>query len=120
MQRRLLVSTLAVAVAAVLLLGLPLAVVLSRLRLSEASQQLRRDATTLATGLQERVDAGLPADAGGVARSLSDRHVIITQRGGARIVAGIIPPRRDTIWGRTPPGTSRSPWPPMTRSSMAR
>ncbi len=100
MQRRLLVSTLAVAVAAVLLLGLPLAVVLSRLRLSEASQQLRRDATTLATGLQERVDAGLPADAGGVARSLSDRHVIITQRGGARIVAGIIPPRRDTISGQ--------------------
>jgi len=99
-QRRLLVSTLAVAVAAVLLLGLPLAVVLSRLRLSEASQQLRRDATTLATGLQERVDAGLPADAGGVARSLSDRHVIITQRGGARIVAGIIPPRRDTISGQ--------------------
>jgi len=99
-QRRLLVSTLAVAVAAVLLLGLPLAVVLSRLRLSEASQQLRRDATTLATGLQERVDAGLPADAGGVARSLSDRHVIITQRGGARIVAGITPPRHDTISGQ--------------------
>ena len=100
MQRRLLVSTLAVAVAAVLLLGLPLAFVLSRLRVSEASQQLRRDATTLATGLQERVDAGLPADADGVARSLSDRYVIITQRGGAKIVAGVTPPRHDTISGQ--------------------
>jgi len=99
-QRRLLVSTLAVAVAAVLLLGLPLAFVLSRLRVSEASQQLRRDATTLATGLQERVDAGLPADADGVARSLSDRYVIITQRGGAKIVAGVTPPRHDTISGQ--------------------
>ena len=55
MQRRLLVSTLAVAVAAVLLLGMPLAFVVGRLRASEATQQLRHDATTLATGLQERV-----------------------------------------------------------------
>ena len=100
MQRRLLVSTLAVAVAAVLLLGLPLAFVLSRLRVSEAAQQLRRDATTLATGLQERVDAGLPADADGVARSLTDRYVIISQRGGARTVGGFRPPRHDTISGQ--------------------
>ena len=100
MQRRLLVSTLAVAVAAVLLLGLPLAFVLSRLRVSEASQQLRRDATTLASGLQQRVDAGLPPDADGFARSLTDRYVIITQRGGAKTVAGVRPPRGDTISGQ--------------------
>ena len=100
MQRRLLVSTLAVAVAAVLLLGLPLAFVLSRLRVSEASQQLRRDATTLASGLQQRVDAGLPPDADGFARSLTDRYVIITQRGGAKTVAGVRPPRHDTISGQ--------------------
>ena len=81
MQRRLLVSTLAVAVAAVLLLGLPLAFVLSRLRVTEASQQLRRDATTLASGLQQRVDAGLPADADGFARSLTDRYVVIIRAG---------------------------------------
>jgi signal transduction histidine kinase len=99
-QRRLLVSTLAVAVAAVLLFGLPLAFVLSRLRVTEASQQLRRDATTLATGLQERVDAGLPADADGFARSLTDRYVVITQRDGAKTVAGVRPPRRDTINGQ--------------------
>ncbi len=100
MQRRLLVSTLAVAVAAVLLLGLPLAFVLSRLRVSEASQQLRRDATTLASGLQQRVDAGLPPDADGFARSLTDRYVIISERGGAKTVAGVRPPRHDTISGQ--------------------
>jgi len=99
-QRRLLISTLAVAVAAVLLLGVPLGFVVSRLRTSEADQQLRHDATTLATGLQERVDAGLPPDAGEVARSLTQRYVIITQRGGGRIAAGAKPPAHDTITGQ--------------------
>ncbi len=63
MRRRLLFSTLAVAVAAVLLLGVPLAFVFSRLQVSEASQQVRRDAVTLARGLQARVNAGLPPNA---------------------------------------------------------
>ncbi len=99
MQRRLLVSTLAVAVVAVLLLGLPLAFVLSRLQGSEASQELRRDATTLATGLQQRVNSGLPADAAQVARSLPDRYVTIRQRGAASIDVGTRPPPGDTIIG---------------------
>ncbi len=100
MQRRLLVSTLAVAVVAVLLLGVPLAFVLSRLPASEASQELRRDATTLATGLQERVNSGLPADAAQVARSLPDRYVAIRQRGAASIEVGTRPPPGGTILGR--------------------
>jgi signal transduction histidine kinase len=99
-QRRLLISTLAVAVVAVLLLGLPLAFVLSRLQAGEASQELRRDATTLATGLQERINSGLPADAAQVARSLPDRYVTIRQRGAELISVGIRPPTGDTITGR--------------------
>jgi signal transduction histidine kinase len=99
-QRRLLVSTLAVAVVAVLLLGLPLAFVLSRLQANEAGQELRRDATTLATGLQERINSGLPADAGQLARSLPDRYVTIRQRGARLISVGSKPPPRDTITGR--------------------
>ncbi len=100
MQRRLLFSTLAVAVVAVLLLGVPLAFVLSRLQGNEASQELRRDATTLATGLQQRVNSGLPADAAQVARSLPDRYVTIGQRGAASIEVGTRPPSGDTIIGR--------------------
>jgi signal transduction histidine kinase len=96
-QRRLLISTLAVAVVAVLLLGLPLAFVLSRVREGEASQQLMRDATTLATGLQQRVDAGLPPDASDAGKSLSDRYVVITQRDGGRTVDGTAPPQHETI-----------------------
>jgi signal transduction histidine kinase len=99
-QRRLLISTLAVAVAAVLLLGVPLAFALSRLRVGAATQELRHDATTLATGLQERVDAGLPPDATEQGRSLPGRHVVIIQRGGARTVAGPAPPAHDTITGK--------------------
>jgi signal transduction histidine kinase len=99
-QRRLLISTLAVAVVAVLLLGLPLAFVLSRLQAGEAGQELRRDATTLAAGLQERVNSGLPADADQVARSLPDRYVTISQRGAQLIRMGSKPPSSDTITGR--------------------
>jgi signal transduction histidine kinase len=96
-QRRLLISTLVVAVVAVLLLGVPLAFDLSRLRVGEASQQLRRDATTAATGLQERLDAGLPPDATEVGRSLPDRYVTIVQRGVGQIATGSKPPAGHTI-----------------------
>jgi len=96
MQRRLLISTLAVAVAAVLLLGLPLTFVLIRLQVSEASDQLSRDATTLARGLQDRVNSGLPADAAQLGRSLADRYVIIRQDGGRPIAIGTRPPSHHT------------------------
>jgi signal transduction histidine kinase len=99
-QRRLLISTLVVAVVAVLLLGLPLAFDLSRLRTGEASQELRHDATTLATGLQDRVDAGLPPDAAEVGRSLPNRYVTIVQRGVGRVSVGTKPPPRHTITGK--------------------
>ena len=98
MRRRLLVSTLAVAVAAVLLLGLPLAFVISRLQVSEASQQVRRDATSLARGLQARVNDGTPPNAAQLGKSLlPDRYVIIRQYTVGRTILGEEPPARDTI-----------------------
>ena len=59
MQRRLLISTLAVAVAAVLLLGLPLAFVLSRLQISAGDPGTAARSHHVATGLQDRYDFGL-------------------------------------------------------------
>ncbi len=97
MRRRLLFSTLAVAVAAVLLLGVPLAFVFSRLQVSEASQQVRRDAATLARGLQARVNAGLPPNAAQVGRSLPDRYVIIRQYSVGRTSIGKPPPPNGVI-----------------------
>jgi signal transduction histidine kinase len=99
-QRRLLISTLVVAVVAVLLLGLPLAFDLSRLRVGQASQELRHEASYIATGLQDRENAGLPPDPAEVARSLTNRYVTIVDRGGGRVTAGSKPPARQTITGK--------------------
>jgi len=100
-QRRLLISTLVVAVVAVLLLGVPLAFDLSRLRTGQASQELRHEASYLATGLQDRYDSGLPADVAQVARSLSDRYVTVVERQPAgRVKAGVKPPAHKTITGK--------------------
>jgi signal transduction histidine kinase len=100
-QRRLLISTLVVAVVAVLLLGVPLAFDLSRLRTGQASQELRHEASYLATGLQDRYDSGLPADVAQVARSLSDRYVTVVERQPAgQVKEGVKPPAHKTITGK--------------------
>jgi signal transduction histidine kinase len=98
-QRRLLVSTLAVAVAAVLLLGVPLGFVVGGLKSRDVNAQLKHDATALATGLQERFNEGLPPDISGFARLWPDRYVTIVERGGGRATAGTRPPAHDTITG---------------------
>ena len=85
------------AVTAVLLLGVPLAIVINRLQVTDASQEVRRDATTLARDLQGRVNAGLPANAAQVASSLPDRYVIIKQYSVGRTSVGQQPPPGDQI-----------------------
>jgi signal transduction histidine kinase len=103
MRRRLLFSTLAVAVTAVLLFGVPLAFVLSRLQVTVAQDQVQRDATTLAKTLENRVRSGVPAsltDAKDAARSLPDRYVSISQDDGQSYHTGTLPPRGSAIIGR--------------------
>jgi signal transduction histidine kinase len=91
MRRRLLVSTLVVAVTAVLLLGLPLAFVLSRLQISAADRQVQRDATTVAKTLQNRVNAGLPhavVEEAAAAHSLPDPYISVRQEGQPEFTVG--------------------------------
>jgi signal transduction histidine kinase len=97
MRRRLLFSTLAVAVTAVLLLGLPLAVVLTRLEVNEAGRQLDRDAALVAKGMQYRQQVHKPTDPKEIAESLPDRYVIIRRPGAATITVGPKPPAGNTI-----------------------
>jgi signal transduction histidine kinase len=77
MQRRLLISMLAVAIVAVLALGIPLAFVLGRLQVDDANQLLLRDAHNIARNLQERFAAGLPDGSVGAAQAARtpDRYV---------------------------------------------
>jgi len=91
-RRRLLFSTLAVAIAAVVLFGLPLAFVLIRLQTNAAHQLVQRDATTVARTLQNQLRSGLtpdPADAELAAEhSLPDRYVTISRDGGDPVTFG--------------------------------
>jgi hypothetical protein len=109
-RRRLLFSTLAVAVIAVVLFGLPLAFVLTRLQINAAHQLVQRDATTVARTLQNRLESGLPlhpTDAADAARSLPDRFVSISQDGRRPRIFG-------SWWQRTArwrPRASPRPWP---------
>jgi signal transduction histidine kinase len=97
MRRRLLISTLAVAVTAVILLGVPLAFVIGRLQVNELSNQVRRDASTLAGTLQEQVNDNLKGTAAQLGRGLPDRYVIIIQRSAPQITVGQRPPRDHLI-----------------------
>jgi signal transduction histidine kinase len=102
MRRRLLFSTLAVAITAVLLFGVPLAFVLRQLQVTTAQDQVQRDATTVARILQSRVRSGVTAglqDAEDAARSLPDRYVNITGNGG-EFQTGPLPPRGSAVIGR--------------------
>jgi signal transduction histidine kinase len=102
-RRRLLFSTLAVAVTAVVLFGLPLAFVLIRLQTNAAHQLVQRDATTVARTLQNRLSSGLPpdpTDAADAAHSLPDRFVSISRDGGPPVTFGGPPGPGDVITAR--------------------
>ena len=103
MRHRLLFSTLAVAVTAVVLFGLPLAFVLIRLQTNAAHQLVQRDATTVARTLENRVRSGLPpdpTDAADAAHSLPDRFVSISRDRGPPVTFGGPPGTGDVITAR--------------------
>jgi signal transduction histidine kinase len=99
MQRRLLLSMIAVAVAAVLALGIPLAIAISRLQVDEASQQLHHDAELTAKNLEIRLDSGQPPDPKQQGALLTDRYVVIKELGpgGYTVRTGIKPPPHDSM-----------------------
>lgn len=93
MRRRLLISMIAVAVAAVLALGTPLAFVLRRLQLDEVSQSLHRDAQQAATTLYQRYTIPAPINAEQVARRVPNHsYVVIKENGNVIYRAGRLPP----------------------------
>ncbi|HEY3735435.1 MAG TPA: HAMP domain-containing sensor histidine kinase [Streptosporangiaceae bacterium] len=104
MRRRLLISTLVVAVTAVLLLGVPLAVVMSRLVNDESARQLQRDSTLAATELQYRASKNQQEDYGEIAQSLSGDYVIIARNGRTVATFGTAPPEHRVRLGQDTDG----------------
>jgi signal transduction histidine kinase len=98
-QRRLLVSTLAVAVAAVLLLGIPLGFVLGRQQVINAKAELIKEANSLAESLQQRASTGLPPPVRQYAGRLRDRYVTVTVNNSKAVRVGVQPPKGQRVSG---------------------
>lgn len=87
MRRRLLTSTLVVAVVSVILLGIPLGVVATRLIRDEAQKRLNREASQVATDLDVTHATGEKLDSELLAKfAADDRFVVVT--GHSTVSAG--------------------------------
>ncbi len=98
MRRQLLISMLAVAVAAVLALGIPLAFVLARLQVQQANRALHADAQRVAEDLFQRNEGQLPVNASFAAelgRALAGRYVVIRNNGQMLAKTGPPPAKHD-------------------------
>jgi signal transduction histidine kinase len=92
MRRRLLASTLVVAIVAILLLGIPLAYSTNKLIYEEANQSLQREAAIIVAGVQLRWDSRLPITSEQIGHEFPGRHIVITLPNGSVVTAGTAPP----------------------------
>jgi signal transduction histidine kinase len=87
-RRRLTTSTALIALAAVLVLGIPLgAVEAARVR-SEQTGKLEREADAAASVIDDRLQRGVPLTAAGVAPLVRPGHRLVVAAGGHRVQAG--------------------------------
>ncbi|NUW30168.1 two-component sensor histidine kinase [Nonomuraea sp. SMC257] len=96
MRRRLLTSTLVVAVIAVLLLGVPLGIVVSRLIVDEAAQELRAEATRLVGEVEYARIQETPLDPQQLEQKYPGRYIQIYERAN--------PPKATIVGKASPPG----------------
>src|SRR5690606_3050447 len=89
MRRRLLSSTLLVAAIAILLLGVPLGVVVSRLIVDDAAQQLRADATRLVGEVEYARIQETPLDPQQLEQKYPNRYIQIFERGNPPKATGV-------------------------------
>ncbi|WP_067831591.1 ATP-binding protein, partial [Actinomadura kijaniata] len=98
MRRRLLLSTLAVAIVAILLLGIPLAYATHKLIYEEARQSLAREASSILGGVALNLDANERPDESKIAQAYPGRYIVITLPDDRAITAGPKPaPRTDLL-----------------------
>lgn len=97
MRRRLLGSTALIALAAVVVLGVPLGIVEANRQRSEARARLEREADAVAAAIDDRIEARRPLDPHALARLVRPGHqVLITLPSGRRVTVGS--PVRGTLF----------------------
>ncbi|TMR27396.1 ATP-binding protein [Actinomadura geliboluensis] len=99
MRRRLLLSTLAVAVVAILLLGIPLAYAAHKLVYEEAGRSLDREASSIAGSVGYSLEKPQPVTGAIIAREYPGRQITVTLPDGRTLNAG--PPRRGPVLSAT-------------------
>jgi signal transduction histidine kinase len=104
MRRRLLLSTLAVAVVAVLLLGIPLAYATNQLIYEEAKERLGGQAATLVKEVQLALEQGKPISGPEIAGAYADREIVITLPDGSVVEARDHPGRTGSLITRSSSG----------------
>jgi signal transduction histidine kinase len=97
MRRRLLLSTLAVAVVSVLLLGIPLAYSTERLIYDEAQQQVEREAATVVAGVNLREEMRQSITGDQIAKEFPGRYIVVTMADGTQTTAGEAPAKGDHV-----------------------
>jgi signal transduction histidine kinase len=88
MRDRLLRSTLAIALVAVVTLGVPLLLVARHQVWTSARDTLRQQALSVAAGLEDQLDARRPVDLRRYAEALPRRRLVVVTAAGARTTAG--------------------------------
>lgn len=97
MRKRLLLSYVLIALAAVLVLGLPLGIVGTRLVRSDAHSRLQREAASAAALVDDDLEQGRPLPRARLVSLLASDHAfLIVGRDGSHVVAGPLP-RGDLI-----------------------
>lgn len=92
MRRRLIVSTGLIALAAVLILGVPLGLVEARRARIDAAARLEREADAVAAAVDDEVEAGRPITVAVIAPYVHRGHAVeVRAPGGARTIAGHVP-----------------------------
>jgi signal transduction histidine kinase len=88
MRRRLIGSTALIALAAVLVLGVPLGIVESKRARGEATGRIEREADAVAASVDDRLEAGRPLDPAALDRLLAPRHWarVVDRRGRSTLV----------------------------------
>src|SRR5438105_2102024 len=88
MRSRLLRSTLAIALVAVVTLGVPLLLLARHEVFSSARETLREQASSVAAGVEDRLDEGLPVGLDRYADAFHGRRIIVLGPNGERTAAG--------------------------------